>query len=85
MNSAAVEALVVGLVQAVDNLTLDVRVEDFDRDIQLTRVLEDVLVVLVQRHGAENLGLRFAAHIHAGPLDNEEFHGDVSLSIKTKR
>jgi hypothetical protein len=44
--------------------------------------LQNVLVILIQRHRAENLGLRFAAHIHAGPLDNEDFHGDVSLDIK---
>ena len=81
----AVKALVVRLVQPVDHLAFDVRVEDLHRDIQFGCVLKDVLVVLVQRHGAENLGLRFAAHIHAGPLDNENFHGNASSDIKTGR
>src|SRR6202020_3108381 len=64
---------------------LDIRVEYFDIDIEVLGVPDDVLVVLVQRHGAENLGLRLAAHIHAGPLDNEDFHRDPSMTSTTRR
>src|SRR5262249_3202465 len=45
-----VEPLIVRLVQPVDDLALDVRVEDLDLDAKLLGVAADALVVLGQRH-----------------------------------
>src|SRR4029077_10377380 len=51
-------------------------VEDLDLDAELLRVAPDPLVVLGQRHGAEDVQLDLAAHVHAGAVDHQNLgHG----------
>ena len=70
-----VKALVVGGIQAVDDFAFDIRVEDFDVHAELFRETSDPFVIFRQGHRPEDLDLRLAAHVHAGAVDYEDFHG----------
>src|SRR5207248_7713948 len=61
----------------------DIRVEDFDFDAQLGSILTDMLIVFWQGHGAEDLGLDFAAHVHSGTMDDQDLRHNVYLMCLT--
>ena len=67
-----VHAAVMRLVDLVDDLPDDIRVEDINLDTQLGGIFADVLIVFRQGHGTEDLGLDFAAHVHSGTMDYQD-------------
>ena len=75
IDDGAGEALIVRRVKAVDDLALDVGMENLDLDAELLGEAADPGVVLRQFHRAEDLDLRLAAHVHAGAVDDQNFHG----------
>ena len=70
-----IEALIVRPVEAVDDLALEVRVKDLDLDAELLGIAANALVVFGERHRAEDVDLDLAAHVHAGAVDHQNFHG----------
>ena len=67
-----VHLAVMGGVQSVDYLALDVGVEDLHLNMQLSGVVPNMLVNLVKGGGAENLDLGLAPHVHPRALDNQD-------------
>src|SRR5579884_1151786 len=61
-----IDAALVRLVYAIDDLAFDVRVKNLDLEAEFGGVAADALVVFRQGHLAEDLGLNLAAHVHAG-------------------
>src|SRR5579871_5958511 len=80
-----VEALVVGGVEAVDDLAFDVGVEDLDLDAELGGVAADALVVFGQGPRAEDIDLDLAAHVHAGAVNHQDFRHDAVLAAGNRR
>jgi hypothetical protein len=54
--------------------------KNLDLKAQLRRIFLDLLIVFWQCHGTEDIDLDFAAHIHADPVDNQDFWHLVSSS-----
>src|SRR5262245_39425708 len=75
IDDSAGDALVVRSKEAIDDLAFDVGMEDLDLEAQLLGIGADLGVVFRQRHGAEDLDLGLAAHVHAGAVDHQDFHG----------
>src|SRR5262249_7449622 len=67
-----VEALIVGRIESVDDLALQVRVKDLDLHAELFGIAADALVVFGQGHGTEDLELDLAAHVHACAVDHQD-------------
>src|SRR5436853_5852422 len=51
----------------------------FRSDTQLGSIFADVLVVLWQGHGTEDVGLDFAAHVHPGTMNYQNLRHNVYL------
>ncbi|MCX7142711.1 MAG: hypothetical protein NT123_16910 [Proteobacteria bacterium] len=68
VDDRSVDIAVVCFVDFVDDLALDIGVENFNVDAEFGCVFSDVLIVLRQCHGAEDVKLGFAAHVHAGTV-----------------
>src|SRR5262249_5609964 len=79
IDQRSVYAAVMRLVDFVDDLPDDIRVENLDFDTQLGGIFADVLIVLWQGHGAEDVGLDFAAHVHPGTVDYQDLRHSVYL------
>src|SRR5262245_26107222 len=71
IEDGGIEALLVGGIEPVDDLALDVRVENLDVHAELFGVAADALVIFGQRHGTEDIDLDLAAHVHAGAVDHQ--------------
>src|SRR5580698_5806374 len=67
----SVYAGVVGGIDLVDHLALDIRVEDFDFQPEFGGKAADALVIFGKLHWPENLELDLAAHVHTGAMDHE--------------
>src|SRR6516225_3005386 len=77
-----VEPLVVGFIQLVDHLALDVRMKDLDLEAQLCGITANALVVFGQCHGPKDLDLDLPAHVHARTVDDQNFR-HVAPRIKS--
>jgi hypothetical protein len=64
-------ALLVPLVELVDQLAFDVRLEDFDGEVEALRGVDDACVVFRERLVTVDLPLDFAAHVHAEAVQDE--------------
>ena len=62
---------VVRLVEPVDYVALDVRVEYLHLDAQLVGIPVDGTVVVFEGLRAEPLNLRLSAHVHARAVDDQ--------------
>src|SRR5207248_10274070 len=67
-----IDAAIVRVVDLVDHLAFDVRVEDLDLEAEFGGVAADPLVILRHGHRTEDPGLHLAAHVHAGAVDDED-------------
>src|SRR5918999_2163526 len=79
IDQSSVNVLVVGIIQGVDYLSLDIGVENLHINSQSLGISFNLLINLTQSSRAKDFHLGLASHVHARSLDYQDFSHKSSL------
>src|SRR6266446_9967386 len=82
IDQGSIKAALMRLVELVDHLPGNIRMKNLYLDAQLGRIFTDLLIVLWQGHGTEDLSLDFPTHVHPSTMNDQDLLHNVNLQLK---